>query len=66
MHLLTLIVKNWELMKRFITLFLAEILAENETEEELKDAIKRNVHELIPKHITKEDIFATIQLLYEY
>ena len=39
---------------------LAEILAENETEEELKDAIKRNVHELIPKHITKEDIFATI------
>ena len=39
---------------------LAEILAENETEEELKDAIKRNVHELIPKHITMEDIFATI------
>ena len=39
---------------------LAEILAENETEEELKDAIRRNVHELIPKHITKEDIFATI------
>ena len=39
---------------------LAEILAENETEEELKDAIKRNIHELIPKHITKEDIFATI------
>ena len=39
---------------------LAEILAENETEEELKDSIKRNVHELIPKHITKEDIFATI------
>ncbi|MCR4956835.1 MAG: DNA-directed RNA polymerase subunit beta [Lachnospiraceae bacterium] len=39
---------------------LAEILAENETEEELKDAIKRNVHELIPKHITKEDIFASI------
>ena len=39
---------------------LAEILAENETEEDLKDAIKRNVHELIPKHITKEDIFATI------
>ncbi|MFQ9213783.1 MAG: DNA-directed RNA polymerase subunit beta [Eubacterium ventriosum] len=39
---------------------LAEILAENETEEELKDAIKRNAHELVPKHITKEDIFATI------
>ena len=39
---------------------LAEILEENETEEELKDAIKRRVHELIPKHITKEDIFASI------
>jgi len=39
---------------------LAQILAENETEEELKDAIKRNVTELIPKHITKEDIIASI------
>ncbi len=39
---------------------LAEILAENETEEDLKDAIKRRAHELIPKHITKEDIFASI------
>ncbi len=28
--------------------------------EELKDAIKKNIHELIPKHITKEDIFASI------
>ena len=39
---------------------LAEILAENDTEEDLKDAIKRRVHELIPKHITKEDILASI------
>ncbi len=39
---------------------LAEILEENETEEDLKEAIRRNVHELIPKHITKEDIFASI------
>ncbi|MFQ9515678.1 MAG: DNA-directed RNA polymerase subunit beta [Eubacterium sp.] len=39
---------------------LAEILEENQSEEELKDAIKRRVHELIPKHITKEDIFASI------
>ncbi len=42
---------------------LAEILAENETEEELKDAIKRNAHELVPKHITKEDILASINYL---
>ena len=42
---------------------LAEILAENETEDELKDAIKRNAHELVPKHITKEDILASINYL---
>ena len=42
---------------------LAEILAENETEEELKDAIKRNAHELVPKHVTKEDILASINYL---
>ena len=39
---------------------LAGILEENETEEDLKDAIKRNITELIPKHITKEDIIASI------
>ena len=42
---------------------LAQILeeyAEDETGEELAEAIKRNVSELIPKHITKEDILASI------
>ena len=28
--------------------------------DELKDAIKRDIHDLIPKHITKEDILASI------
>ncbi len=28
--------------------------------EELKDAIRRDIHDLIPKHITKEDILASI------
>ena len=28
--------------------------------DELKDAIRRDIHDLIPKHITKEDIFASI------
>ena len=28
--------------------------------DELKDEIRRNINELIPKHITKEDIFASI------
>ena len=39
---------------------LAEILEANDNEEDLKDAIHRNIHELIPKHITKEDIIASI------
>ena len=28
--------------------------------EELKEAVRKNLHELVPKHITKEDIFASI------
>ena len=40
---------------------LANILEETAGDvEELKEAIRKNVHELIPKHITKEDIFASI------
>ena len=40
---------------------LASILDEySEDAEELAEAIKRNVSELIPKHITKEDILASI------
>ncbi len=39
---------------------LAEILEECEDEDEIVDSIRRRVSELIPKHITKEDIFASI------
>ena len=39
---------------------LRDILSENKKKEDIEDAIKRNIHELIPKHITKEDIFASI------
>ena len=39
---------------------LQKILEENASEEDIKDAIHKNIHELIPKHITKEDIFASI------
>ncbi|MCD7817443.1 MAG: DNA-directed RNA polymerase subunit beta [Lachnospiraceae bacterium] len=39
---------------------LKKILEENENPEDQKDAIRRSVHELIPKHITKEDILASI------
>ena len=39
---------------------LKKILDENETEEARIEAIRESVTELIPKHITKEDIFASI------
>ena len=40
---------------------LSSILEEAGTDPEaLKEAIRRNIHDLIPKHITKEDILASI------
>ena len=39
---------------------LKEILEENEDEDSIKEAIMANVPELVPKHITKEDIFASV------
>ena len=39
---------------------LKNILEEYTDLEDIKDAIRRSVHELIPKHITKEDIIASI------
>ena len=39
---------------------LAQILEENETAEDIADAIKKNIHDLIPKHITRADIFASM------
>ena len=39
---------------------LKKILEENDSEEEIRAAIKKSVHDLIPKHITKEDIIASI------
>ena len=39
---------------------LSEILESDLTEAEMKDEVARRIHELIPKHITKEDILASI------
>ena len=41
---------------------LKQLLEENTdaSEEELKEAVHKSIHELIPKHITREDIFASI------
>ena len=39
---------------------LQQILEENQDPEEIKAAIRKNIHDLIPKHITREDILASI------
>ncbi|MEE1243950.1 MAG: DNA-directed RNA polymerase subunit beta, partial [Frisingicoccus sp.] len=39
---------------------LRSILDQNEDIEDIKDAIRKNMNELVPMHITKEDIFASI------
>ena len=39
---------------------LSQILADNESPEDIRDAIEKNVADLIPKHITVEDILASI------
>ena len=39
---------------------LEKILEENDNLEDIKAAIQRDIHDLIPKHITKEDILASI------
>ena len=46
---------------RFVVL--KEILEQNESEEALREAIKANVDSLIPKHIIKDDIFASINYI---
>ena len=44
---------------------LAGILEETAGDiDELKDAIKRDIHDLIPKHITKEDILASLTIIF--
>ena len=39
---------------------LKEILDNNESQEDIEAAIRRGINDLIPKHITKEDIFASV------
>ena len=43
---------------------LAQILEETAGDiDELKEAIRKNINELIPKHITKEDILALSEII---
>ncbi len=46
---------------RFVVL--KEILEQNEDEDSLREAIRANVDNLIPKHIIKDDIFASINYI---
>ena len=39
---------------------LKQLMDEKDNFEDLKEAIRKNIHDLIPKHITKDDIFASI------
>ena len=52
---------NWALQNRYIILSWRRSWKNiREDPEELAEAIRKNIHELIPKHITKEDILASI------
>ncbi len=42
---------------------LKEILDQNDSQEEIEEAIRKNLGRLIPKHIIKDDIFATVNYL---
>src|SRR5699024_6754668 len=39
---------------------LEKVMEEHTDLEEIKETIRRRIHDLIPKHITKDDIFASI------
>ncbi|QUI21470.1 DNA-directed RNA polymerase subunit beta [Vallitalea pronyensis] len=52
--------KEYDIYERVYYKALQEILEENDDIEDIKEAIKKNTHKLIPKHITKEDILASI------
>ncbi|MEG1027705.1 MAG: DNA-directed RNA polymerase subunit beta, partial [Oscillospiraceae bacterium] len=42
---------------------LKDILAKNNSEEEIVEACKKRINELIPKHIIKDDIFASVNYI---
>ena len=42
---------------------LEKILEENDNLEDIKAAIDRDIHDLIPKHITKEDILLLLTII---
>ncbi|MBQ7556856.1 MAG: DNA-directed RNA polymerase subunit beta [Lachnospiraceae bacterium] len=39
---------------------LEKLMSESKNKKALKEAVKRNVHKLIPRHVTREDILASI------
>lgn len=53
-------VKEFDIFERVYYPVLKELIEECDTEEDLKLAISKNAARLVPKHVTKEDIFASI------
>ncbi|PKM52722.1 MAG: DNA-directed RNA polymerase subunit beta [Firmicutes bacterium HGW-Firmicutes-7] len=53
-------VKEYDIFEKVYYPVLKQLMDESETEDELKVAISKNASRLVPKHITKEDIFASI------
>ena len=43
---------------------LEQLMEEYEDADELKEAIKHHIHDLIPKHITEEDILLLLTITY--
>ncbi len=52
--------KEFGITERVYYPVLEQLMQENSKKADLKEAIRKNIQELIPKHITKEDIFACI------
>ena len=42
---------------------LKQLMDENDNFEDLKEAIRKNIHDLIPKHITKDDILHLLTII---
>ena len=59
-HVLDFDVSDLEITERVYQPLLKEILEKNKTEEEIRTALKLSQDELVPKHITIDDIMASI------
>ena len=57
------IVKKLDITEKVRFIVLKEIIETYDTDEEIEEAIKSRIDELIPKHIIKDDIISSINYL---